>query len=277
MAPTLREIRKRRTITRSDKPINRTSFTDWNPNAELFAFSKRLSEDFQLPVLQQAFIHPSYIAQEVDKQKDLGIESPSVEIQDNQALIETGTGLLNKYVSSFVREKLSSAPAQLKTSVTDYLLSNEVLSKLARNLGATELILSAEFPVGEDTLAGTFKAIVAALSESSGEARANAFIHDFVCTTLSQLDWAEMWKVENPVQELEKLCASRNLASPEPRLIGSCGANTLLASYNVGIYCDKKMIGSGFGETVETAVSEASVDALRGLYKIRTHQQFLKF
>lgn len=257
--------------------MNRTSFTDWNPSAELFAFSKRLSEDFQLPVLQQAFIHASYITQETGKQKEIGIEDPALDVKDNQTLIDSGTRLLNTYVSNFVAQKLTTAPAPLKSSVTEYLVSNEVLAKLAKNLGATELILSSEFPVQEETLANTFRAIVAALAESSGEERTNKFIHDFVCTTLSQLDWTELWKVENPFQELEKLCASTKLAPPEARLIGSCGTNTLLASYNVGIYCDKKMIGSGFGENVDIAIAEASADALRGLYKMRTHQQMVKF
>lgn len=264
-------------MVRPEKAVNRTSFTDWNPNAELFAFGKRLSEDFKLPVLQQAFIHSSYNAQEVEKQKEIGIEDPTVEIQDNQKLIESGSQLLNTYVLQFVQGKLLSAPEQLKSAVVEFLVSNEVLANLARNLGASELIMSAEFPVQDETLANTFRSIVGALAESSGTERTNTFIHDFVCTTLSQLDWADLWKVENPYQELEKVCAASQLAPPEPRLIGSCGKNTLLAAYNVGIYCDKKMIGSGFGETVETAIAEASVDALRGLYKIRNHQQFIKF
>lgn len=261
-----------------DKPaINRTSFTDWNPNAELFAFGKRLSEDFRLPVLQQAFIHPSYIEKELKKQKEIGIEEPAVEIQDNSSLVDSGTTLLHSCVSAFVKGKLASGPSELHASVVEYLTSNELISKLARNLGAVELILSADEPLQEITLANTFRAIVAALAESSGQDRANTFIHDFVCTSLNQLDITEQWKIEDPVQELDKLCASRNLSAPEPRLIGQCGTNTLLASYNVGIYSDKKMIGSGFGETLDIAISEASLDAIRGLYKIRSHQQFIKF
>lgn len=277
VGPTLREIRKRKQLVGPEKAVNRTSFTDWNPNAELYAFSKRLSEDFQLPVLQKAFMHASYITQETARQKELGIEEPSLDVQDNQPLIECGSRLLNSYVASFINDNLSSAPGQLKTAVTEYLVSNAVLAKLARNLGATTLILSSEFPVQEDTLANTFRAIVAALSESSGEARTNAFIHDFVCTQLSQLDWTQMWTVDNPFEELTKVCETEKLGTPEARLIGSCGTNTLLASYNVGVYCDQKMIGAGFGENVDIAIAEASADALRGLYKIRTHQQFVKF
>lgn len=264
-------------MTKTDKAINRTSFTDWNPTAELFAFSKRLSEDFKLPVLQQAFIHDTYIAQELEKQKDIGIENPTVEIQDNSHLIATGSDLLMKSVSNFVDEKLSSAPAPLKSAVTEHLLSDDSLAKLAKNLGAAELILSAAFPVDQKTLSNTFKAIVAALAESSGDERTTRFIRDFVCTKLSQLDWAELWTVEKPFEELQRQCAKQSLGEPEPRLIGSCGTNTLLASYNVAIYCEKKMIGSGFGETVDIAISQASTDALRGLFSIRSHQQCVKF
>lgn len=213
----------------------------------------------------------------MEKQKEIGIEDPAAAIEDNQGLVEAGTKALRKYVEEFVQAKLSSAPAQLQSTVTEHLLSNRVLSKIAKNLGAKDLILSAESTPSEEALANTFRAIVAALAESSGDQRANSFVRDFVCTELSQFDWAELWQVENPYQQLQELCATAKMAQPEPRLIGQCGANTLLASYNVAIYSDKKMIGSGFGETVDIAKSQASLDALRGLYKIRTHQQSIRF
>lgn len=277
MAPTLREIRKRRTIVKSEKPVNRSSFTDWNASAELFAFSKRLSEEFQLPILQRAFIHKSYIAQEVERQKQIGIEAPSLEVEDNQKLIESGSKHLNSFVENFINVKFSSAPTQLRSSIKDHLLSNETLANISKHIGTTELILSAEFPVQSETLADNFRAVVAALAEGCGEDRANRFIYDFVCTQLNQFDCSTLWNPENSFEELQKTCATHKLSVPEPRLIGQCGTNTLLASYNVGIYCDKKMIGSGFGETVEIAVSEASSDALRGIYNMRPHQQVQHF
>lgn len=272
MAPTLREIRKRKLIVKSVTPVNRSSFTDWNPSAELFAFSKRLSEDFPLPVLQRAFIQKSYIAQEIERQKEIGIETPSLEVEDNQNLIASGSKLLNSFVENFIRVEFSLAPNKLRSSIKEHLLSNETLSNISKHLGTTELILSADFPVVSETLADTFRAVVGALAEGCGEERANRFIYDFVCTQLSQLDCSTLWNPENSFEELQKTCATHNLNIPEPRLIGQCGTNTLLASYNVGIYCDKKMIGSGFGETVEIAISEASSDALRGIYKIRPHE-----
>lgn len=246
-------------------------------NAELYAFGQRLSESFQLPLLQRAFIHKSYIVQETDKQKELGIENPSLGVEDNEPLVKSGEKLLDNFVDQFIKGRLANAPGNLQTALKDYLLSVEMLAKISKNIGTTDLILTAEFPVQKETLANTFKAIIGALAESSGEERANRFVYDFVCTHLNQLDYATLWSSENAFEELEKKCLADKLGSPEPRIIGSCGANTLLASYNVGIYCDKNMIGSGFGETVEVAISEASADALRGLYKIRPHQQLSRF
>lgn len=256
----------------------RSSFTDWNPNAEIFAFGKRLSEDFNLSVLRQAFIHRSYIAQELEKQKEVGIENPTLDVEDNDKLIESGSKLLTSYVRNYVNQSLPSAPEHFKAALQDHLLSDSLLAKISMNLGTSDLILSAAtVPTEDGILSSTFKAIIGALAESSGEQRAQQFVHDFVCTHLNQLDYTTLWRSENPLKELEAVCAANQLGSPEPRLIGSCGVNTLLASYNVGIYCNKKMIGSGFGETVDTAVQEASSDALRGLFKLQTHQQIAKF
>lgn len=35
----------------------RSNFVDWNLNAEVYAFGKRLNEDFRIELLLQAFIH----------------------------------------------------------------------------------------------------------------------------------------------------------------------------------------------------------------------------
>lgn len=231
-----------------------------------------------MPILQQAFVTRSYIIQQEAKQKEIGIESPSLGIEDNRALIESGNRVLTSFVEQFISERLPKrAPSALRSSVVNYLLSTELLAKISKNLGTSDLILSTEFPVLDETLADTFKAVVGALLKSSSEEQANRFIHDFVCTHLNQLDYSTLWKLENPFEELEALCANENLGVPEARLIGEGGKNTLLAVYNVGIYCNKKLIGSGFGETVNVAIAEASADAIRGFYKIQPHQQMVRF
>jgi large subunit ribosomal protein L44 len=49
-----------------------SSSTTRNYDAEIFAFSKRLNEDFNETILKQAFVHPSYLALEKEKLKEIG-------------------------------------------------------------------------------------------------------------------------------------------------------------------------------------------------------------
>lgn len=55
VSPTLRELKRRKDKMGPEPIARRSSFIDWNFNAELYAFSKRLNENFNLTLLQQAF------------------------------------------------------------------------------------------------------------------------------------------------------------------------------------------------------------------------------
>ena len=80
VAPTLREIRKRKSKMGPEAITHRSSYTDWNYESELYAFGKRLNEDFNQTKLQQAFTDRSYIVQEEMKQKAVGIENPDIKL-----------------------------------------------------------------------------------------------------------------------------------------------------------------------------------------------------
>jgi len=57
--PTLFEIKEREKIAKP-LPIEKTkrsNFLEWNHNAELYAFGKRLGEEFNIEKLLKAFIH----------------------------------------------------------------------------------------------------------------------------------------------------------------------------------------------------------------------------
>lgn len=126
-----------------------------------------------------------------------------------------------------------------------------------------------EFPVAPTTLAATLRAIVGALEASDSSAapeRTFNFVRDFVCTQLNQADVNVFWSIERPVELLQELCAARRLGEPEPRLIGEAGMHTLLACYQVGIYSDRRLLATGFGENVDTAIELAARNALAKLF-----------
>lgn len=128
-------------------------------------------------------------------------------------------------------------------------------------------ILNQEFPPNEQTLAATLKAVIGALAESSGPERVFAFVRDFICTQLSQKDVNELWTIDEPFKLLQEVCKSEKLCEPEPRLIGEAGKNTILACYQVGIYCEKRLLGTGFGENVDTAIEVAARNCLAKVFE----------
>lgn len=249
------------------KPVpHRSEFLDWNYDAEIYAFGIRLKEKFTPALLQQAFVDRSYILQEEMKQRAVGIEEPVLHLTDNSRLIRKGEELMTEYIVTYLNLSLPKFPRDGIKAIYKHLVSEEVLADISRNLGTKDLILAAEFPVGPTTLASSLKAVIGAIFESSGDARAYEFIRDFILTQLNQADINEFWKIDNHMELLKEICKDKKLGDPELRLISQLGKNTLLAAYQVGIYCNKRMIGSGFGEDVTVATEEAAKDSLRNLF-----------
>jgi len=96
-------------------------------------------------------------------------------------------------------------------------------------------------------LANVLKSIIAALIESSSDSRAALFVRDFILTQISDKDLHQIWEPKEPISLLSEILARDGIQSPEPRLIGCSGKNTILACFRVGLYTphDKQMIGLG--------------------------------
>uniref|UniRef100_A0A182QZU8 Large ribosomal subunit protein mL44 n=1 Tax=Anopheles farauti TaxID=69004 RepID=A0A182QZU8_9DIPT len=277
VAPTLREFRRRREKMGPEAELPRSSHSDWNYSAELFAFGKRLHESFDAKVLQQAFTHQSFIEQETRKQAAVGIEQPVLGVTDNRDLIAQGDRLISDYVEAFLLMTLPRLPRHFVTSIREALTSETQLAHVSSHLGTKDIIMAAEFPIGEALLASTLKAIVAALQRSSGDERCFLFVRDFLCGQLNQRDLYEYLDIQDPLQTLREYCKERSLGDPEPRLIGNVGKNTLLAAYHVGIYSNRKLLGTGYGESQTIAVDEAARDCLRQMFGTELHAKPVDF
>lgn len=277
VAPTLREIRKRRKKLEPQPELRRSNFLEWNYDAEIFAFGVRLQEKFAPALLQQAFCDRSYIVQEEMKQRAVGIENPVLQLTDNSGLIKKGDELITEFVITFLNISLPKYPRDGIKAIYKHLISDEVLAHVSSHLGTKDLILAAEFPVREQILASSLKAVIGALFESSGEARAYEFIRDFIVTQLNQTDINNHWVIDNHVELLKDICKDRKIGEPEPRLIANVGKNTLLAAYRIGFYSNKRPIGSGYGEDIETATDEAAKDALRNFFQTNSNMKPLNY
>lgn len=255
----------------------RSDFLEWNYDAEIYAFSARLNEKFTPSLLQQAFVDRSYIVQEEMRQRAVGIDEPVLQLTENTKLAQKGEELLTEFIVTYLNLSLPKYPRDGIKAIYKHLVSEEVLSHVSSHLGTADLILSAEFPAHRDTLARSLKAVIGALFESSGEARAYEFIRDFIVTQLNQAEINEYWAIDNHQQLLKEICKDKKLGEPEPRLISDLGKNTLLAAYYVGFYCNKKLIGAGFGEDVIIATEEAAKDSLRNFFQTNTNMKPFDF
>ncbi|EFN78401.1 39S ribosomal protein L44, mitochondrial [Harpegnathos saltator] len=271
--------RKRKEIERLGyKPIpKRNTFLEWNRSAEIYAFNKRLSENFDIEKLEQAFTHKVYIFKEEQKQKEIGIEDPKLNIKDNTTFIIKGEKLVSEIVQSYLTEALSLAPEDVIISLHDYLLSEEILASASLHIGAKDIILTEEHPVAQKTLADTFFALTAALAESVDVNHAGKFIRDFLIVLLAEKDLMEIWNPSQPCEILDNVLHKQDRSPAEPRLIGHAGQNTLLASYHIGLYSNKEFLGSGFGQTIQEAKDVAAMNVLSRMFGLSDSSNPIKF
>jgi len=236
-----------------------------NYKAELFAFGARLNETFNEDTLRVAFTNKSYIEQEETKRKEAGVpeDQIGISIQDNDELAAHGDEVLRGYIKPFLRTSFPLWPEEGIEAIEKYLLSTEVLSHVASNIGVKDLILSADHPAENTTLEKTFKAVIGALAKDSNREKAELLIQDFLITQLVSKDVNELWHVLNPMGLVAQILEREGRAPPEPRLVRETGKNTLLAVFQVAIYTDKQFIGIGSGETVDIAEEEAARNCLR--------------
>ncbi|XP_055053033.2 large ribosomal subunit protein mL44 [Misgurnus anguillicaudatus] len=261
-------MERKRKMEGPPPPKARSQQPNFDYHAEVEAFSARLQEHFSVDLLKTSFVNPCYLRSEEERRHLLGLdaEATALNLQDNSELQEHGRTFTQGFLNNWCRENFPSLPEEGVAAVVGHLSGSEVMCHVARNLAVEELTMSAEFPVPDEILKGTFFAVIGALEQSSGSLRAGLFIRDFLVTQLIGKDLFDMWKVVDPMGLLVKELSRKGIALPEPRLIRSAGASTVLPLYFVGLYSDRNLLAQGPGETVLAAEEEAARVALRKLY-----------
>jgi len=284
--PVIYDLNKRRKnveLNNKLKGINpidrRSSYSEWNYQAELTALNGRLGESIPLQMLSEVFITESHIQEEKEKQEKLNIDI-KLNLKSNEELSVEGIGLLDRCLTSWLRGALPALPEQGIQAVKEYLTSEEVLSDIAFHIGCKDLIQAVEYPPLRADYAKAFQALVGALARID-LSRAETLILDLVAVQLIGKDLNEIWDVGNPLRVLSIILKNEGMGPPEPRLLWQCGPKTILSSFTVGIYSDKQLIGEYAGESVEIAEEMAARDALRNLFKtnvnhfiLPTHEKF---
>lgn len=268
LRPYLRFLEKKAAREGPPKPVPRSQQPNFDYHAEIVAFSNRLSETFSIQLLKTAFVNQSYLVKEESRRRELGLdyEAAALNLQDNQALAEEGSDFTLSYLTSTLQQAFPSLPAAGLRALVDYLSSQQVMCHVAQNLAVEDLTLSSECPLSPDTLHKTFLAVIGALLKSSGLERTGRFLQDFLIPQMIGKDLFDLWSVTDPMSLLVEQLSQRNIPLPEPRITRQSGASTVLPVYFVGLYCDKKLIAEGPGETVIAAEEEAARVALRKMF-----------
>lgn len=271
--PTVRDLNKLKIkyANKLPKVYKRSGFIDWNFDAEIYSYGMRLNENFDLKLLERAFVQRSYVVQEKHRLEQLGTDTSDINMLDNTDLAEKGRKLASQYVEGYLRYHLPRYPDEGIAALQNYLLSTEKLAYISSNLGSKEIILAEEYPPSQESLAQTILAVIGALEESQTDGnldRPYNFIRDFICTQLNQQDINEIWKIENPFELLKQVCAHQKIPNIEARIIGDVSKRDILACCRIGIYDSdsKKLLGNGFGDTYENGIETASIDALSKLF-----------
>ncbi|XP_066536786.1 39S ribosomal protein L44, mitochondrial [Hoplias malabaricus] len=277
-AYTLIMARKKK-IEGEPAPTPRSQQPNWDYHAEVEAFSARLKESFSLELLKTAFVNPCYLCSEEERRRTLGLDcnAAALNLRDNTELREHGQQFTLGFLKDWCKSNFPSLPEAGVEAIVGYLTEPKLMCHVARNLAVEDLAMTGKFPVPEDILQGTFFAVIGALEQSSGAERAGLFVRDFLVTQLIGKDLFDMWKVVNPMGLLVEELNRRGVALPEPRLIQSAGASTVLPLYFVGLYSDRRLLAHGPGETVLAAEEEAARVALRKLFGYTENRRPLDF
>ncbi|CAN8005623.1 unnamed protein product [Ixodes hexagonus] len=266
LPPMLMEMKRRRKRVGPEPLRHRSVWIEWNYDCEIYAFAKRLGETWSDETLRTAFVQQSFVEREAEHRRELGMpeaDDGTLTLTPNTDLARAGRELCESYVDDYLVRAFPELPREGVDAVKEHLLSVQVLAHVSKNIGTSDLILCADFPPEQTTLANVLLALVGGLARDCGRDRAGLFVQDFVVTQLVGKDVNELWEVDRPLEKLASLLEEQGMAAAEPRLLWESGSTTLEASFCVGLYSGKKLLGSSVGETVQIAQEMAARDALR--------------
>lgn len=250
----------------------REELIDWNYRSEIFAFSRRLQENLSEETLRCIFTHDSYLNQMKIKHQQL--ELPETNLESNAKLINRGYQLLDTCLKPYLRYTFKLMPEEGIGSITSYLKSTTVLADIAKWIGCNDLILSAEWPPSQETMANTLIALLAGIENDLGQDRVQRFVVDIILTYLNDKEVLDdIWIIPNPRETLNMILQNSKLPCYEPRIMFQTGVKTLEPCHVVGLYVDQKLLSSSAGETLSIAEDCAALESLRKLFDLTESRQ----
>lgn len=245
----------------------RDEFQDWNYRSEIYAFSRRLQEELSEDTLRKIFTHNSYL--DLLKVKQAELELAETNFQSNKDLIDRGKVLLELSLKPYLRYTFRKMPEDGISEITKYLSSTKVLADVAKWIGCKDIVLTAEWPPNEETMANTVFALLGGIELDADLNRVRRFVIDIIFSYLNDKDILDdVWLIPNPNETLNFILENNKLPHYEPRIMFQTGIRTLEACHMVGLYVNEKLIGSSVGETLPIAEECAALESLRNLFDL---------
>lgn len=207
-------------------------------------------------ILKNAFIHRSYLNEHKDFKGD-----------SNERLEFLGDAVLSLFVSRFLFDNLPKSPEGELTQIRASLVRTETLAKLARKLSLGKYLFLSK---GEEDsggrsnnsiLANTFEALVGAIYQDQGTDQTESFIKKYILDS-----WEELAKnaVFDNKSKLQEVLQRKYHKSPTYKLTNSWGPDHD-RRFEVAVFLDEKMLGSGVGKNKQSAAQSAAGSALTRL------------
>lgn len=207
-------------------------------------------------LFKNAFIHRSYL-NEHKKFKGLS----------NERLEFLGDSVLSIVVSLFLYSKLPNSPEGELTQLRASLVRTETLAKIAQklSLGRYLYLSKGEEDSGgrsnSSTLANTYEALVGAIYLDQKFEATEKFIKETILK-----NWQILAKsaVSDNKSKLQEVMQKKYKVSPTYKLISSWGPDHS-RQFQIGVYMETKLLGTGIGKNKQQAAQNAAQSALTSI------------
>lgn len=204
-------------------------------------------------LIKNAFIHRSFL----NENKDFKGLS-------NERLEFLGDAILSLVVSDFLFKNLKDSPEGELTQIRASLVRTETLAKIANSLSLGKYLYLSK---GEEEsggrnnnsiLANTFEALVGALFLDKGLGEVENFIKRLILDRWKTLSKSA---VADNKSKLQEVLQKKFHQSPVYKMISSWGPDHD-RNFEIGVFLEDKLLGSGVGKNKQIAAQNAAGNAL---------------
>ncbi len=220
-------------------------------------FAQRVFPDFSnILLLSRALTHRSYLNEHTEA------------IEDNERLEFLGDAVLDFIVGAWLYNKYPEMPEGDLTRMRSALVHTEQLAILARmiNIGKAMRLGRGEFQAGGNErsalLCDTFEAVIGALYLDKGIEGVLKFITPIL--EIAAEDILINHKDEDPKSKLQEWAQGNGFLAPQYTTRNSFGPDHSKI-FEVDVYINNEIQGSGIGQSKHTATKQAALDALKNL------------